>query len=346
VNLEPTQEQHDLAATVRKFVAAQLPLSVLHEPADADRRARAWARTADLGWLAIGVPESSGGVGFGLADETFLFEELGRGLVSGPYLPTMLATQLAVASDAADVVEQLISGERRAGLAVVRGDDEPLLVVDGMDTDYLLLWSADSVSLIRTPDDLEEIASLDPGTTLGLVRRPDSDALLTADDATVKALHSRAAVLTAAQLAGMLQAMRDMSVEYGKTRMQFGAPIGSFQAVSRRCADMAVRAWSSTSLARMAGLCIDAGRADGPYLAATAKTVAGTGAAVSAKDNIQNLGGIGFTAEHDAHLFFKRARIIDTVWGDSRYQAAQVNDGYPGIFGIGSEQGLTLTGAY
>ncbi|MBY6537767.1 acyl-CoA/acyl-ACP dehydrogenase [Rhodococcus sp. BP-349] len=346
MNLEPTQDQNDLAATVRKFIDAELPLSMLHRPVDAERRRRTWMRTADLGWLALGVPESSGGVGLGLADETFLLEELGRGLVSGPYLPTMLATQLAVANDAADLVEELSSGESRAGLAVVRGDDEPLVVVDGIDTDYLLLWSADAVSLIRTPDDLQDIASLDPGTALGHVRRPESDALLTGDDATVKALHSRAAVLTAAQLAGMLQAMRDMSVGYCKTRTQFGKPIGSFQAVSRRCADMAVRAWSSTSLARMAGLCIDAGRVDGPYVAATAKTVAGTGAAASAKDNIQNLGGIGFTGEHDAHLFYKRVRIVDTVWGDSRHQATQVNDGYPGIVGIGSDHGLSLRGEY
>lgn len=346
MNLEPTQEQHDLAATVRKFVETELPLSVLHEAADAARRAASWARTADLGWLAIGVPESAGGVGLGLADETFLLEELGRGLVSGPYVPTMLATQLAVAGGASDVVEQLISGERRAGLAVDRGDDEPLLVVDGIDTDDLLLWSAESVSLIPTPGDLQEIASLDPGTTLALVPRPASDPLLTADAATVAALHTRASVLAAAQLAGMLQAMRDMSVEYAKTRTQFGAPIGSFQAVSRRCADMAVRAWTATSLARMAGLGIDAGRADGPHLAAAAKTVAGTGAAASAKDNIQNLGGIGFTAEHDAHLFFKRVRVVDAVWGDSRQQASKVNEGYLGLFGIGSERGLTLGEAY
>ena len=120
-------------------------------------------------------------------------------------------------------------------------------------------------------------------------------------------------------LAGIAEATRDTSVDHAKVRHQFNRPIGSFQAVSRRCADMAARAWSATSLTLFAALCTDAGRDDRDYQAAAAKWVAADAATRNAADNIQNLGAIGVTAEHDAHLFFKRARVINTIWGDNRH---------------------------
>jgi alkylation response protein AidB-like acyl-CoA dehydrogenase len=136
----------------------------------------------------------------------------------------------------------------------------------------------------------------------------------------------RASVLAAAALVGIAEATRDMAAEYSKVRVQFGKPIGAYQAIKHRCADMAVRAEAASSQVLFAALSIDEGRPDDAFQAASAKVVASDAAIRNAADNIQIHGGMGYTFEHDAHLYLKRAHVFDRIAGDSRQHLAHLMD--------------------
>jgi len=129
---------------------------------------------------------------------------------------------------------------------------------------------------------------------------------------------NRARVLVAAEQLGIIEAVRDMSAAYAQVRTQFGKPIGSFQAVKHRCADMAVAAYATIGEVFQAALLVDAGTEDAGFHAATAYVLATNGAKVSTADNIQNHGGIGFTWEQDSHLFLKRALLLEHILGEQR----------------------------
>jgi alkylation response protein AidB-like acyl-CoA dehydrogenase len=123
-------------------------------------------------------------------------------------------------------------------------------------------------------------------------------------------------VLVAAMLSGIAAATRDASASYAKLRKQFDVPIGSFQAVKHRCAEQAVRAEASTQVVTLAALATDADRADADLLRGSARLVTADYAVANASDNIQNHGGIGYTYEHDAHLYLKRAHVLALTLGD------------------------------
>ncbi|CAN5490421.1 hypothetical protein BH09PSE5_BH09PSE5_33930 [soil metagenome] len=130
--------------------------------------------------------------------------------------------------------------------------------------------------------------------------------------------------LCSAMMVGMSEAVRDMSVEYAKLRTQFGQPIGAFQAVKHRCADMALHAEAAWSQTVFAALQLDAARESAAFDIATAKLIATHAALEGAAANIQNHGSIGFTAELQAHLFLKRAHVIDSFGGGARVQSRKV----------------------
>jgi alkylation response protein AidB-like acyl-CoA dehydrogenase len=124
-----------------------------------------------------------------------------------------------------------------------------------------------------------------------------------------------ATVLAAAEAAGVAERALEMSVAYAKVREQFGRPIGAFQAIKHRCADMAVRAEVARSAVTYAAVAVEEGRDDAPLAVHIAKSLATDAAIANATDNIQNHGGIGYTWEADAHLYLKRARLLEHVLG-------------------------------
>jgi alkylation response protein AidB-like acyl-CoA dehydrogenase len=133
-------------------------------------------------------------------------------------------------------------------------------------------------------------------------------------------IHGHALVLAAASLAGICGVVQNMAVEYAKIREQFGQPIGTFQAIKHRCADMAVRTEAASAQASFAAIALRDGRADSTFQAIAAKLIAGTYAIASAQENIQIHGAIGTTAELPAHLFLKRAHLLDLCFGAGREQ--------------------------
>jgi hypothetical protein len=198
-------------------------------------------------------------------------------------------------------------------------------VTDHGGADLLLAMADDHAALVGT-DGLapEALASIDPLVPLATTAVSERGALAHLDDASV--LRLRGTVLVAAELAGIARATAEQSTEYAKDREQFGRPIGSFQAVKHRCADMAVRAEAATSLVRYAALAVVDGLPDAAFHAHAARSVAADAAVANAQVNVQNHGGIGFTWEHTAHRFVTRAQVRTRTLGDRRTHLALLMD--------------------
>jgi alkylation response protein AidB-like acyl-CoA dehydrogenase len=334
VNLLPSPDQEAIAAAARDFLAAELPLSRLRDLAapdlavpdlatpdlaTPDLAARdlaardpasgaaideaTWLRCAGLGWLALGLDERNGGLGGSLADEVMVFRELGRFLTPGPFLPGVLGARAAALGGQPALAADIAAGRQRVGLAI--GDR----VLDGGAGDLLLRLDAAGADLARIGDAVP-LPALDPATRLA---RPGSVTPVTR--AADPLLLARGQVLAAAMLLGIIEAVRDMSAAYARTRIQFGRPIGAFQAVKHRCADMAIAAQAATGELYQAALYVDSGHPDAAFHAAAAFLLAVGGAARSAADNIQNHGAIGFTWEHDAHLYTRRVVVLENLFG-------------------------------
>ena len=310
MNLAPSADQQAIAAASAEFLAEQLPLSRLRQFAsDPDGDAvddATWRRCADLGWLSLGLPEDGGGLGLGLAEEVMLFTELGRALAPGPLRSSVLGVRVAAGAGEGDLAKAISEGDRRVGMPF--GD----LAIDARVGDLLLELDETGGSLLEV-ESVERVPGVDPGTRLA--RTGTGARVARLDD---QYLLARAQVLVAAELLGIIEAVRDMSAEYARTRIQFGKPIGTFQAVKHRCADMAVAAYGTRAQLYQAALLVEEGTDDAAFHAASAYVLAVKGAKKSTADNIMNHGGIGYTWEHDAHLFLKRALLLEHVFGPPR----------------------------
>jgi alkylation response protein AidB-like acyl-CoA dehydrogenase len=266
-----------------------------------------WRELADAGVFALRVPESDGGVGLGMKEAVLVFEELGRALVPGPLVGSHLA---------AGLVEGAADGSRVVGATEAAGD--PLLVENRDALDALLVVRDDGVFAIEPGAlDGEPVARpLDPLTPLHRVtgELPRGDQVAGADVAARWRLEG-AALVAALQL-GIAEATTDLAVAYAKERQQFGKPIGSFQAVKHLCADMLVRTEVARAAVYAAGVTLDDPDVGDPGRAVhAAKVNAGEAAVRNGKACIQVHGGMGFTWEVDAHLYLKRAWLLDTVLG-------------------------------
>jgi alkylation response protein AidB-like acyl-CoA dehydrogenase len=292
-----------------------------------------WAAFAAQGWLGLHLPEAAGGSGFGLLEAAVVAEQLGRALTCGPAVPTMLAAAVASAGRAAGAGEwcaRLADGTTIGAIALagcldaekrddgslwVSGRLRPVLAAHHA-TLLVAPTTAGWVVLTEGGFGARELPSLDPtrrvaevevsGTVVGPAAR-----LAAVDDERVRDL---AAVLLGAELVGVAQWCTDTAADHARTRVQFGRPIGQFQGVKHRVANMLGR----TELARAAVW--DAARAvgtdeAGPASAAAAAALAVEAAVEGAKDCIQVLGGLGFTWEHDAHVALRRALVGQALLG-------------------------------
>jgi alkylation response protein AidB-like acyl-CoA dehydrogenase len=339
-----TEDHEALRQVVRRFVDEQCPPAVPRAVLDAEHEERPpfWDGLSDLGWLGLHVAEEHGGVGYGFVEQCVVLEELGRAAAPGPYLPSVLAS--AVVADAPStaaakaLLPELASGDALGAVALtgaldgsaggdglrVQGTVEPvvgghladLLVVGariGETLEWVVLDAADTtVTELRSVDPTRRVARLEVADVVV----PDDRRL---GPLAIERVHAIAAVLFAAEAVGISQWCVETAAEYAKARVQFGRPIGQFQGVKHRCADMLAR----TELARAATW--DAARAVGEdgngrdVSVAAAAALAFDAVLRCAKDCVQTLGGIGFTWEHDAHLYFRRAKSDEIYLGDATY---------------------------
>jgi alkylation response protein AidB-like acyl-CoA dehydrogenase len=323
VDLLPTPEQDEIVATVRAQLESDFDLHTLAGSDGASRviAPELWSRCADLGWFGLGLEEDLGGVGYGLAEETLLFGELGRHATPGPFLAAVLGARVAALGGDAGTAAAVLDGSAPVALAeeeAAGAGDTHLRIRDLDGARFVLVVATDRVALLPADTlDPADAASIDLLVPLSTAPLPDlgaAVATLTGDDAV--RLRRRGTVLVSAELAGLATGCAEQSVAYALDREQFGVPIGSFQAVKHRCADMAVRAEAATSSVRLAALALADDRDDAPFLVEAARVVATDSAVSNAQTNVFNHGGIGFTWEHTAHRYVTRAQVLSRTLGD------------------------------
>jgi alkylation response protein AidB-like acyl-CoA dehydrogenase len=267
---------------------------------------------ADQGWLAVLVPESAGGLGLGVVEAAVLAEAVGRFVAPAPFLPTAVAAWAL--SSAGHDVAALVDGSAPAAVAwrgapVVDGSGAAVVVhIDGE-----AVRSGPAVGAVPVPalDPTRALARLD----LSGLQRVDVD---------VAALTDRLAVLVSAEILGAAERMLEESVEYAKTREQFGRPIGSFQAVKHRCADMLVDVEGMRSAVWYAAWAVDAGAPDASLAASTAKAWCSDAGPRVLASALQVHGGIGFTWDHDLHLYLKRVQVDAMSFGDAAFHRERI----------------------
>jgi alkylation response protein AidB-like acyl-CoA dehydrogenase len=341
MNLLPTQEQRQIVDTIRDFLREHAPVERLRpdrfgQVGNPD--AAVWPLLAELGFLGFGAPEDAGGLGFGAVEEALVFREYGRALVSVGVLGATLATSLAVRS-LPEAIPGLVAGTTRVGIANPRGPIDAGETVSGEfhlieaeGADLVVAFTKDGVGLFRAGafTDVTEALSMDSHMRLSRARLAGVVPIVW-ESAKEGLLHARANLLIAAYATGVAEAALAMGVDYAKVREQFGKPIGSFQSIKHKCADMAIQSEVASCQTSFASVVLQSERPDARYHALAARIVAVDAALGNGATNIQVHGAIGFTAEIEAHLYLKRAHLIDFLGGDLRVQkAAMIRAEAPG----------------
>jgi len=368
-----TEEQELLRDTARKFLDSQCPTKFVREmmATDAAVTEEFWRQLADNGWLGITYPEGAGGSGLGLVDLVVLMEEIGRAVMPGPYLATVLlgGTAIAVAGSPEqrrDWLPRIAAGEVKATLAVTepnarwdaagitatareaRGgfalSGTKMFVPDAHLADVLVVAARsrdgstmeDGVSLFLVPKDMPGLAirrlpAVDETRKLCEVR---FDNVAVPTSALLGELHrgwaplqqviDRAAVALSAEMCGAAQRVLEMTVDYAKLRVAFGKPIGSYQGVKHKCADMLVEIENAKSLTYYAAWAVDENEADAPLAVSMAKAAASDAGRKVCAAGIQLHGGIGMTWEHDLQLYLKRAKAGEVAFGDASWHRERV----------------------
>jgi alkylation response protein AidB-like acyl-CoA dehydrogenase len=357
-----TDEQQAIRSTAREFLAARYKSERIRELADTEHgfEQSDWEEMAGLGWPGLALPEEWGGQGLGIVDLAVLFEELGYALAPSPLLSNTVAG-LALAANGRNEqkdrwLRPLASGEGRGTVALFDAgtparigdfamearadgdgvvlDGEKVLVMDAGSADFFLVATADGRRHLVEADAAgvraEPEVSIDPTRRLYTLHL---DGVRIAPEATLNGTQEdylpilwRACVAIAAESIGVAQRTMEMAVAYAKDRQQFGRPIGAYQAVSHRCAQMLLETENARSAVYGAAWAADAEPESLPLAASMAKAYASDAGWRVPDASIQVHGGIGFTWEHDLHFFLKRGKANASTFGDARWHRDRVAD--------------------
>jgi alkylation response protein AidB-like acyl-CoA dehydrogenase len=340
-----TEDHVALHESVQGWIDRHCPPAVPRALLDAETEDRPvfWGELAAQGWLGLHVDEAHGGSGFGTPEVAVVVEELGRAMAPGPVLSSILATAIVARSTSDAAQKRLLpglasgetvgavgggpgcglQGEETAGNLTVHGVMRPVLGAHLADVLVAPCRVGDGVrwvaiDLADSRVTRRELPSVDATRRVAEVEIDalpiDADARL--DGVTGDMVIDLTAALAAAELVGVAQWCVDTAAAYAKERIQFGRPIGQFQGVKHRCADMLCRVELARAAAWDAARALDDGAA-ASFAAATAIGLALDAAFENAKDCVQVLGGIGFTWEHDAHMYLKRAIALRSLLGPS-----------------------------
>ncbi|MBU6328960.1 MAG: acyl-CoA/acyl-ACP dehydrogenase [Acidobacteria bacterium] len=317
-----------------------------------------WSQMAEqLGLQSLTIPEEFGGQGFGYVELVVVLEEMGRALLCAPYFSSVvLAANTVMQSGDRTAMETILpgiaSGETIATLALTepngRWDASGIeatatqsggawrisgtksFVLDGHTADVIIVAARTSagVSLFSVAGDAAgltrtALSTMDQTRKQAKLEFAEVEGTLIGTDGAgwdvLSTVLDLAAVALAAEQVGGAQMCLDMAVQYAKDRVQFGRPIGSFQAIKHKCADMLLEVESAKSAAYYAGWCASELNDELPSVASLAKAYCSDAYFHAASENIQIHGGIGFTWEHPAHLYFKRAKSSELLFGDPTY---------------------------
>jgi alkylation response protein AidB-like acyl-CoA dehydrogenase len=353
MNFDFTDDQQAIKRTARDFLAARYPPSEVRRLALEDDRGftdAQWAEIAELGWPGLAIAEDHGGLGLGAVELVVLQEELGYALAPTPFLSSVAAGLLLQAAGTdeqrAERLPALAAGETRATVAQwepggSHAPDEPALepsgssltgtkvaVPDAGSADWAIVTAFERrhflVDLHQDGVTVEPEDALDPTRRLFAVHFAEAEAHELPGTPNLAYCGICAAV--AAESVGVAQRAMEMAVAYAGDRKQFDRPIGAYQAVSHRCAQMLLEVEGARSLAYYAGWATDHEPESAALAATMAKAYASDAGFRVAASALQVHGGIGFTWEHDLHFFLKRGKANAHAFGDARWHRAQVAD--------------------
>ncbi|MGI5169244.1 acyl-CoA dehydrogenase [Spirillospora sp. CA-253888] len=346
-----TEEHEALADSVRGFAERNITTAVVRAALEAEGETRPpfWSALAEQGLLGLHLDEEQGGQGYGLLELAVVLEELGRAAAPGPFLPTVLASSVVNASSNAkartELLPALADGSKTGAVALAGGltgsrDNDVLTVTGTADTvlgaslaDVLVLpvevagtteWVAvDAADLTVTPvESLDRVRRVAKVEAAGAAVAADR----VLDGLTAGRVRDLAAALFGAEAAGLAGWLVTTAAEYAKVREQFGRPIGQFQGVKHKAARALIALEQARAAAWDAARALDEGTEDAGFAAAVSAVIATDAGVQTARDAIQILGGIGFTWEHDAHIYLRRALTLRALLGPAKDWAAKVAD--------------------
>ena len=361
-----TETQRVLKNSAREFFSAECPIGEVRRLMETGTAydAALWQKMAQQGWTGIIFGEEYGGLGLGLVEMAVALEEMGRALLPGPYLSTVLA---GVAIDAAGnpaqkrkYLSRISMGEARATLALLEASAcwEPdaiqlaarptlsgfalnghkMFVPDAGAADFLVCAArcAAELGLFIVPRGapgltITPLAAIDGTRKLDRVEfsgvQVAENGFLAIGDSALRALERSLAVgaaALAAEMVGGMQRVMEIAVDYAKTRKQFGKPIGQFQAVQHLCADMLLLTESSRSAAYYAAWALQEQAPEAAVAVSIAKAYASDAYREVGNRGIQVQGGMGFTWENNVHLYYKRAKASEIQFGDATYHRERI----------------------
>lgn len=364
MNFAFTEEQEQLRQFVRSFLEDKSSEAAVREQMETEDGYdnAVWSQMADqLGLQSLVIPEEYGGQGFTFVELGVVLEEMGRALLCAPFFSGILASQ-AILHSADEGAKKahlpgIAAGETIAALAFTEengkwdesgitmeaaesGDGYSLsgvksFVIDGHAANLIVVAArtASGVSLFAVDGDAngltrESLSTMDQTRKQAKLTFDATPATLIGTEGagwdTMTTVLDLAAVALAAEQVGGAQFVLDMAVQYAKDRVQFGRPIGSFQAIKHKCADMLLEVESAKSAAYYGLWCAAELNDELPSVASLAKAYCSEAYFHAAAENIQIHGGIGFTWEHPAHLYFKRAKSSELLFGDPAYHREQL----------------------
>jgi alkylation response protein AidB-like acyl-CoA dehydrogenase len=362
-----TETQQAIKNAAREFFSAECPMAEVRRLMETETAfdAALWSKFAQQGWTGIIFPEKYDGFGMGLIEMVAALEEMGRALVPGPFISTVLlaGTLLDRAGNEEQKREYLgaiCRGEAKSTLALLERSaswdldevklearcqtggfllqGEKLFVPDAAIADFLLVAARleGELSLFLIPGQARGMTKLaTPG--VDLTRRlyqvsfdhtaVPTQNLLARGEVARQALEAAldvASLGVVAEMVGGMERLVEQTVEYAKTRKQFGKPIGTFQAVQHQCVDMLVLLEGSRSAAYYAAWALNENKPDARTAVSVAKAYASDSYREAGNKSIQVQGGMGFTWENDAHLYYRRAKASEIAFGDATYHRERI----------------------
>lgn len=340
-----TESQQILKDNARKFFSVECPITEVRRLMETDTAfdPALWSKMAEQGFTGIIFPEEAGGLGLGKVELILLMEEMGYALVPGPFFSTVvLAGSVLDACGNAEqkkkYLEPICQGKARATVAMVLDaaaapdpEDGRVTVVNGKVTGRKLFVTDAAVAdfiIVVTSNGAFVAESKAPGIKISAMNGMDGTRKLYAVEFNntpaeklagtgwMQAANVATAALVAEMVGGMQRTL-DITVQYAKTRKQFGKAIGSYQAVQHKCADMYLETESSRSAAYYAAWALQEGAPDAAVAVSIAKMYASDACRNVGNNGIQVHGGMGFTWENDLHLYYRRAKSSETMLGDA-----------------------------
>ncbi len=319
MNFDFTDDQQAIKRTANEMLAARFKPERVRELSEAgEHDDGAWKEMSELGWAGIFIDEDHGGQGLGVVELVILMEELGYALAPVPFLSNAaagLALQFAGSDEQKERwLPGIASGEARGTVGMVR-DGEARLVPDADSAEVIVLIGSDgSTSVLPASDaEIEPLETMDRTRRFARVRAEGGEPL----GGDCFAAGDRIATALSAETVGVAQKAMEMAVEYARDRKQFGRPIGSYQAVSHRCAQMLLEVEGSRSAAYYAAWCADSEPDSLAAAASMAKAYSSDAGWRVCGSSLQVHGGIGFTWEHDLHFYLKRAKTNAILYGSA-----------------------------